>query len=166
MQWHLFAWLQKKWLHFCNHLECVRVERLSKLDEIFKNKVWLRYALNQIGDMEIPGISYQPCFNFRSMTPLFAIMSITKKTPLRFSDTHYLSSRAVGIREAWTLHPPHRVLKCCRSTREYVISLVASPLVTWQIHLCSCKSFAKIVPVPKNYIYSWVRLMYLHEKIK
>ena len=70
------------------------------LDEIFKNKVWLRYVLNQIGDMEIPGISYQPCFNFRSMTPLFAIMSITKKTPLRFSDTHYLSSRAVGIREA------------------------------------------------------------------
>ena len=40
----------------------------------------------------------------------------------------------------------------CRSTREYVISLVASPLVIWQIHLCSCKSFAKIVPVPKNYI--------------
>ena len=40
----------------------------------------------------------------------------------------------------------------CRSTREYVISLVASPLVIWQIHLCSCKSFAKIVPIQKNYI--------------
>ena len=39
----------------------------------------------------------------------------------------------------------------CRRTREYVISLVASPLVIWQIHLCSCKSFAKIVPIPKNY---------------
>ena len=27
----------------------------------------------------------------------------------------------------------------------------------WQIHLCSCKSFAKIVPVPKNYIsITWV----------
>ena len=39
----------------------------------------------------------------------------------------------------------------CRSTREYVISLVASPLVIWQIHLCSCKSFAKIVPIQKNY---------------
>ena len=38
-----------------------------------------------------------------------------------------------------------------RSTREYVISLVASPLVIWQIHLCSCKSFAKIVPIQKNY---------------
>ena len=68
--------------------------------------VWLRYVLNQNGYMEIPGISYQPCFNFRSMTPLFAIMSITKKTPLRFSDTHYLSSRAVGgIRGIWTLQP-------------------------------------------------------------
>ena len=40
----------------------------------------------------------------------------------------------------------------CRSTCEYVISLVASPLVIWQIHLCSCKSFAKIVPIQKNYI--------------
>ena len=40
----------------------------------------------------------------------------------------------------------------CRSTREYVISRVAKPRVIWQIHLCSCKSFAKIVPVPKNYI--------------
>ena len=29
-----------------------------------------------------------------------------------------------------------------------------SPLVIWQIHLCSCKSFAKIVPIPKNYISS------------
>ena len=26
-----------------------------------------------------------------------------------------------------------------------------SPLVIWQIHLCSCKSFAKIVPIQKNY---------------
>ena len=40
----------------------------------------------------------------------------------------------------------------CRSTREYVISLVALPLVLWQIHLCSCKTFAKIVPIQKNYI--------------
>ena len=24
-------------------------------------------------------------------------------------------------------------------------------LVIWKIHLCSCKSFAKIVPIPKNY---------------
>ena len=45
----------------------------------------------------------------------------------------------------------------CRSTREYVISLVALPLVIWQIHLCSCKSFAKIVPVPKNY--KWHKMM-------
>ena len=28
---------------------------------------------------------------------------------------------------------------------------MASPLVIWQIHLCSCKSFAKIVPIQKNY---------------
>ena len=56
------------------------------------------YAFKQIGYIEIPGISYQPCFNFRSMTPLFAIMSITKKTPLRFSDTHYL--KAAGLSES------------------------------------------------------------------
>ena len=40
----------------------------------------------------------------------------------------------------------------CWSTCEYIISLVASPLVIWQIHLCFCKSFAKIVPIQKNYI--------------
>ena len=31
-------------------------------------------------------------------------------------------------------------------------------LVIWQIHLCSCKSFAKIVPIPKNYILAPVLL--------
>ena len=39
----------------------------------------------------------------------------------------------------------------CRSTLEFVLSLMASPLVVWQIHLCSCKSFAKIVPILNNY---------------
>ena len=53
----------------------------------------------------------------------------------------------------------------CRSTHEYVISLVASPLVIWQIHLCSCKSFSKIVPIQKNYSSSvmldkWTEFVY------
>ena len=47
-----------------------------------------------------------------------------------------------------------------RSTREYVISLMASPLVIGQIHLCSCKSFAKIVLIQKNYIYvPWTQII-------
>ena len=29
---------------------------------------------------------------------------------------------------------------------------MSSPLVIWQIHLCSRKNYAKIVPIPKNYI--------------
>ena len=40
----------------------------------------------------------------------------------------------------------------CRSTSEFVISRVAKPRVIWHIHECSCKSFAKIVPIQKNYI--------------
>ena len=52
----------------------------------------------------------------------------------------------------------------CRSTREYVISRVAKPLVIWQIHLCSCKSFAKIVPIPKNYIYKFIYLQVFSTK--
>ena len=40
----------------------------------------------------------------------------------------------------------------CRSTSEFVILRVAKPRVIWHIHECSCKSFAKIVPIQKNYI--------------
>ena len=39
----------------------------------------------------------------------------------------------------------------CRSTSEFVISRVVKPQVIWHIHECSCKSFAKIVPIQESH---------------